>query len=171
MIRMNADKEENKRLCERYPFLIPWNRWSGMLITEAENGGFWPGDTESIPEYDYEYTELDEMPVGWRKAFGEKMCEEIRQVLIEDDDLERWRIVQLKEKYGALRLYDNGHKIGSRIDDVIGKYENISMRTCIRCGKPATKVTKGWVAPYCDNCVSDENTIDIDEYYETEEGE
>jgi hypothetical protein len=30
-----SDKEYNKQLCEKYPFLIPRNRWSGMKITEA----------------------------------------------------------------------------------------------------------------------------------------
>ena len=41
-------KEENRALCERYPFLIPSNRWSGMRITEAADGGYWPRDPEAI---------------------------------------------------------------------------------------------------------------------------
>lgn len=76
---------ENKRLCKRYPFLIPWNRFTGKFIQS----------------YDYSFTELDSMEDGWRKAFGLKMCEEIREALIEDNDLYRWRIVQMKEKYGC----------------------------------------------------------------------
>lgn len=75
-------KEYNKQLCEKYPFLIPRNRWSGMRITEAQNGGYWPGEPGAIPEYDYEYTELDNMPKGWRIAFSEQMCEEIKQELL-----------------------------------------------------------------------------------------
>lgn len=145
-------KEENAKLCLKYPFIIPWNRWSGMLITEAGNGGFWPGNPDAIPEYDYEYTELDDLPDGWNKAFGEQMCEEIKEALIEDDDLDRWRIVQLKEKYGSLRLYDNGTKIGSRIKNIIHKYEDLSMRTCAVCGEPATRVTTGYILPLCDDC-------------------
>lgn len=165
-MNMNENKEKNIKLCARYPFLLPWNRWSGKVITEAQDGGYWPGDPDAVPEYDYEYTELDSMPAGWRKAFGEEMCEEIRKALIEDDDLERWRIVQLKEKYGSLRIYDNGYKEGSRIPEIISKYENISMRTCVCCGRPATKITLGWICPYCDRCVPDGNAVDIDEYYE-----
>lgn len=105
-----VDKEENKRLCDRYPFLVPWNRWSGKLITDCAAGetGFWPGDPDKIPEYEYEYTELDDMPNGWRDAFGKQMCEEIREALIEDGDLDRWRIVQLKEKYGC---YDEATEV------------------------------------------------------------
>ena len=165
-MNVNENKEKNIKLCARYPFLLPWNRWSGKVITEAQDGGYWPGDPDAVPEYDYEYTELDSMPAGWRKAFGEEMCEEIRKALIEDDDLERWRIVQLKEKYGSLRIYDNGYKKGSRIPEIISKYENISMRTCVCCGRPATKITLGWISPYCDRCVPDGNAVDIDEYYE-----
>ena len=49
------EKEYNKQLCEKYPFLLPRNRWTGLVH----------------PDYDYSYTELDAMPTGWRKAFGE----------------------------------------------------------------------------------------------------
>lgn len=169
-IKKKRQARENRKLCERFPFLIPWNRWSGNLITECQNGkrGYWPGNPEAIPDYDWSYTELDSMPTGWRKAFGLQMCEEIRDALIEDGDLDRWRIVQLKEKYGSMRLYDNGHKVGSRIPDIIGKYEGMSSQTCIICGKPATKVTMGWISPFCDHCCPDERSVSIKEYYDTE---
>ena len=165
---MSRTKEENKRLCERYPFLIPWNAFSGMLITEAQHGGYWPGNPTSIPEYDYEYTLLDEIPDGWSESFGEQMCEEIREALIEDDDLDRWRIVQIKEKYGGLRIYDNGIKETSRVHDIIRKYENISEWTCVVCGKPATRITTGWISPFCDECCLNcggNRSVDIYEYY------
>lgn len=165
---MGRTQEENKRLCERYPFLIPWNRFSGMLITEAQHGGYWPGSPNEIPDYDYEYTELDELPEGWVKAFGEKMCEEIRDALIDDGDLDRWRIVQAKEKYGSLVIYDNGIKEGSRVHDIIDKYKNISGWTCIVCGKPATRITTGWISPFCDDCCincGNGRSVAIEEYY------
>lgn len=168
---MNDRKEiiadENRRLCARYPFLIPWNRWSGKLITECQNGerGYWPGDPDAIPGYDWSYTELDDMPDGWRKAFGTQMCEELRDALIEDGDLDRWKIVQLKEKWGSMRLYHNGNKKGSRIPGIIDRYERISERTCIVCGKPATRITMGWICPYCDDCCPEGQSESIDEYY------
>lgn len=165
---MTLNREENKRLCDQYPFLIPWNRWSGKLITEAGDGGYWPANPEKIPEYDYEYTEADDLPEGWMKAFGEQMFGEIRDALIEDNDLDRWRIVQIKEKFGELRLYDNGYKTGSRVPDIIDKYTEMSRRTCIVCGKPATRITIGWISPFCDNCcINCENgrSMPIEEYY------
>ena len=165
---MERTKEENKALCDRYPFLIPWNRWTGKLITEAKDGGFFPGDPDTVPPYDYEFTEADDMPDGWWQAFGEQMCEELRTALIEDDDLDRWRIVQIKEKYGRLCVFDNGHKVGSRIPEIIDKYERVSERTCIVCGKPATRMTTGWISPFCDDCCincGNGKSVPIDEYY------
>ena len=171
---MEDIKEKNKELCKQYPFLIPWNRWSGKLITDCAAGekGYWPGCPDELPEYDYEYTELDNMPDGWRIAFGIQMCEELREALIEDDDLDRYRVVEVKEKYGELRWYDNGIKAGSRVHDIVRKYENMSARTCIVCGKPATRVTLGWISPFCDDCcLNCENgrSVSIDEYYEEDD--
>ena len=144
---------ENKELCERYPFLIPWNRWSG----------------DPVPDYDYSYTELDNMPEGWRMAFGLRMCEDLRNALIDDNDLDRWRIVQLKEKYGELCLYYNGHKTGSTVPMIIDRYAKLSMRICIRCGAPATRMTTGWVSPYCEKCCPNERSMPIDEYFKEDE--
>ena len=148
---------ENKELCLRYPFLIPWNRWSGKSIIDCSGGerGYWPGDPDTIPDYNFEYTELDSMPDGWRRAFGLRMCEDLRNALIDDNDLYRWRIVQLKEKYGELRLYDNGQKIGSTVPMILERYAQLSMRTCICCGAPATRMTTGWISPYCEKCCPD----------------
>lgn len=73
---MQSNKESNQKLIERFPFLIPRNRWTGK-----------------IPEdYDYSYTELDSMPDGWRKTFGEQMCEDIREELVRAEYLDQYRI-------------------------------------------------------------------------------
>ena len=162
---MKTTKEQNKKLVERYPFLLPRNRWTDKVSKD----------------YDYSYTELDEMPDGWRIAFGRDICEEIRDELERAGYLDRYRITQIKEKYGTLRWYDFGHteRIGR---EIIPKYEKISAHTCICCGKPATRITLGWISPYCDNCVpkgkNGETTgyyksIPIEEYYQecTDESE
>ena len=109
--------EYNKALCEEFPFLIPSNRWSGIKITEAQNGGYWPGSPDDIPDYDYTYTELDDMPTGWRLAFGLDMCREIKEELIKFDYLDKYRITQIKEKYGSLRWYCGGAPIGKLSED------------------------------------------------------
>jgi hypothetical protein len=108
------------------------------------------------------YTELDAMEPGWRKAFGIQMCKEIKKELKKHKFLYKYRIVQIKEKFGGLRWYDSGTPKDSKILDIIDKYTQISYRTCGDCGKPATKISKGWIYPYCDNCVGDRNFTEID---------
>ena len=102
------------------------------------------------------YTELDSMDKGWRKAFGMNFCKDLRKALIKTGGyklLFRFRILQIKEKYGRLEVYCIGYN--DEINKVISKYSKLSEKTCIRCGKPATWISKGWISPYCDNCVPD----------------
>ena len=146
------------KLIERFPFLIPRNRWTGK-----------------VPEdYDYSYTELDSMPDGWRKAFGEQMCEDIREELVRAEYLDQYRITQIKEKYGTLCWYDFGCT-ERMLRDIIPKYEHLSARTCIRCGNPATKVSTGWISPYCDTCAGKishaERFISIEEWLDRSSSE
>jgi hypothetical protein len=119
---------------------------------------------EVHPDYDYSYTELDSMPTGWRKAFGLQMCDEIKEAL--GDQLHDYRITDIKEKYGSLRWYDAG--ANESVYNVISKYEKISAITCISCGDPATKVTKGWISPYCDAHYPENQNPDF--YYEISDG-
>ena len=162
-------KQRNRELCEKYPFLIPRNRWSGMRITEAQNGGFWRGDPEAVPEYDWEYTELDDMPDGWRKAFGEQLCEELKQELLKaggQEALDNYMIVQIKEKFGYLRWYDNGCT-ERWFSEILPKYENLSERTCICCGRPAKYISSGWISPWCEDCAKGihDRMVPIEEWF------
>lgn len=135
-----------KELKTRYPFLIPRNRFTDKIC-----------DGIGMTQEEYEnWSELDDMPDGWRKAFGEQMCEEIYQALLKNGGKEavnKYRIIQIKEKWGYLHWYDsNGN---TEINKIIRKYEDISEKTCIRCGKPATKISLGWISPYCDDCADE----------------
>lgn len=103
-----------------------------------------------------DYTELDAMPEGWRRAFGMDICKEIRAALYKEFGLKgvfNYRIEQIKEKYGSLRWYDA--RTTHKIQEIISKYEEISSRTCINCGAPATWISNGWISPYCDKCIGD----------------
>ena len=146
--------EINRGLIDKFPFLIPRNIWTDELIDD----------------YDYTYTLLDEMPIGWYKAFGVTMCEELAEKLKKADFLYDYRVVEIKEKYGELRWYDNGvpKKIYGEVSKIIDKYTELSRRTCVKCGNPATKISKGWISPWCDRCASHiknkENFIDINEW-------
>lgn len=148
-------KRRNRQLCERYPFLIPRDPLTGERLTDFFSGSI-TADGYGFQDYDYEFTELDDMPDGWRAAFGEQMCEELREALLREggeEALNHYMILQIKEKYGGLRWYSFGYT--RACDEVIKKYERLSEVTCIRCGRPATKISRGWIMPFCDECAED----------------
>lgn len=126
----------NKALVKRYPFLKPYNEYTGK-------------EDES-----YTSTWLDDMPRGWRIAFAEKMCEELLPILEKVNYVNEYKILQVKEKYASLRWYygDVPEEISEEIAKVISKYEDISYNTCCNCGKPATYESKGWICPFCKDC-------------------
>jgi hypothetical protein len=138
---MTNEQEKNKALIERFPFLLPWYGRDD--------------DGRIADDYDYETTMLDRIPSGWRVAFGEEMCEEILAALLSSGNtredglaaLKEYYISDIKEKYGQLRWLDSGG-----VDEVIRKYEKLAERTCISCGKPATRLSTHWISPYCDQC-------------------
>lgn len=102
---------------------------------------------EEINNYDW----LELIPVGW-KEIAHKMIEECEAIYPD------WEIIDLKEKYGALRCYDDGvpTPLRDKIDTILDKYEAMSGRTCCRCGNPATKISTGWILPWCDFCGQDD---------------
>lgn len=130
----------NKELVERYPFLWP-RKWNGEKL--------------DLDIWGYDGSELDWMPDGWRIAFGDEMMEELAEELKKYDWLDKYFPIQIKEKYGAMRWYDNGWPDGSRIPEIIQKYEHLSYSTCINCGKPARWISRGWIMPFCEDCAKD----------------
>ena len=133
---------KNWILCGKYPFLIPRYDWSG----------------EIVKDYDYTSTYLDDIPVGWKIAFGEMMCEEIKQELIRCNYLNEFRIVQAKEKFGGLRIYTNGEPVDCKVQQIIDKYSALSENICVICGKPDVPITNnGWISPYCKKCFTTPN--------------
>ena len=137
----------NTYLCIRFPFLkgrdyqdkphYPLIQWSG-----------WYGN----------------IPKGWRKAFGIQLCKELKDALKRCNYLKKYRIIDVKEKYGALNIYDCGAPIRD-VHDIVNKYEYISARTCIECGRPARYFTTGWFSPYCEDCIDEYRKISAREYY------
>lgn len=148
--------EENKKLIEEYPFLLPRSSYSGK-----------------VPEgYNYSYTVLDDMPAGWRKKFGLRMCRDIKKSLEDSGmDVKRYQIEDIKEKFGAMYVFDNGGNLEIK-NKILPKYMRMSERTCGICGGTATKIAVPWIFPLCDTCANSDRPnsyIDIGYYYGEQE--
>lgn len=61
----------------------------------------------------------------------------------------RFRVTQVKEQYGTLRIYHNG---GEEYEALVDKAEALSKVTCDVCGQQGTMRDDGWVMVRCDNC-------------------
>ena len=105
----------------------------------------------------YEWIEFS-LPSGWHEIAHQmiKECESIDST---------YTIIDLKEKFGSMRVYSyckswyddkEMEDYGFTISNIEDKYEQLSSKTCCKCGKPATKVSTGWVLPWCDKCGTDE---------------
>ena len=132
--------EYNKALCDKYPFLI----WYGDPLYRGY----------SEDKIDYKYTWEDELPPGWRKAFCPTIWDELKAILEKANYVNDFRFIQIKEKWGTLRLYYSG--VPKEIfDDVLAweqKYDKLSEETCIDCGAPSTRMTLGWINFVCNDC-------------------
>lgn len=133
---MNDFTEEQKanyELCMKYPILIPHND----------------------EEFQYEYTQLDFFPPGWKLAFGELWAQDVQDAInkmypsMQKDAC----ILDIKEKWGRLSVLFNVYS--SELSAVSRKYEDLSERICSRCGKLKSKKFSGWVTLLCDSCTKE----------------
>lgn len=132
--REKAVKLHNKRLVKQYPWLMPRSAWTG----------------KKPEDYDYSYIEWGCAP-GWDKAFGNMYLKELGKAVRHAGLEHEFQILEIKEKYGGYRLY--AAPLTDEIDDVISKYEALSQRICVQCGKPDVPVIiKGWIEPLCFDC-------------------
>lgn len=92
----------------------------------------------------------EEYPKGWRKIVDQ---------LMEDLSKSNWNreIVQIKEKFGELRVYvnDTSNEVYDRI--TAASFE--SLRTCQECGEPGSQRTIGWIRVLCDSCFSNKEVF------------
>jgi len=72
---------------------------------------------------------------------------------IEKNNISDFRITQVKEKFGELRIYYN--HVNKNIDNLINKASRESLSTCELCGKKGKIRTIGWLTTLCDKCYKD----------------
>ena len=84
----------------------------------------------------------------------DKLCKKLTNL-----NIENLMFVQIKEKFGGLRVYPNGGN--SEIWKLISKAEKESYKICETCGsKENVSQTSGWISTICQKC---KNKNDQDE--------
>lgn len=66
--------------------------------------------------------------------------------MLDDETL----ILQVKEKYGTLRIYLSG--FSDEAEKIVNDAENLSSYTCEKCGKVGKLNTDGWYSVRCEEC-------------------
>lgn len=130
-----AKKKEqlkNKKLIKKYYWLMPRSAWTGKILSD----------------YDYTWIEWGWCD-GWDKTFGSMFMKELGNA-IKKSGQKNFQIVEIKEKYGELRLYHNG--CSKEANDIIDKYTRISQNICMWCGCEAPMIDDGWVSVMCLDC-------------------
>lgn len=126
-------KKKNKKLLKKYPILMPH-------YLDTVDG-----------KYDYSFTDLDLVCIGWQNMFLE-LCDQIQRHLAEQNvDLSRFWFSDIKEKWGCLRIDAGGYN-DDAIEDMFVEAEMRSMLFCPSCGKPTKYVTSGYVLYVCPDC-------------------
>lgn len=120
---------KNYFFCLRYPFYKVRNMFDGRFLG-------------------YEFTWYDDIPIGWRKAFGKQFSKELKKQLKKDNQLKEFRFSDIKEKWGSLRIYTQG--CSEECWKLFDRYEELSSHYCIECGKRGKIHPKYYSAPLCD---------------------
>ena len=131
-------RRRNKKLVEELPFLRPLN-YDGSVDTT----------------YDYDWTQLDHFPNGWRKLII-KHLKAVKEVLVKYGQMDKLIIVESKEKWGEARIYYSGLDNADcydEIDEIFNRMSAESGKTCCVCGKKAEYQTIGWILPFCGKCI------------------
>lgn len=120
------DRELEKKFFDRFDFVYT----SGDLREDLMVFGF----------------ECDD---GWKDILWE-LCEKIEielQTTLEVPEYP-FRLLQVKEKYGTLRVYSNWET--EKIGDLIREAEEKSSRTCEVCGAPGSRSGDFWIKTLCE---------------------
>ena len=78
---------------------------------------------------------------GWFKIIDE-LLEKIQSYNI--------KIIDIKEKFGGLRVYTTPYD--EEAQEIINYYESLSYDTCERCGNVGESRPTGWIRTLCDRC-------------------
>ena len=98
----------------------------------------------------YNFTWLDSVPIGWQESFL-RMCQTLEPFK------EDFEILEIKEKYGQLRVYiltdnevDEYGVTYAQVEEVINSYCKSTISICPACGKEKSKEKY-----LCEDCIKE----------------
>ena len=121
----------------------------------------WKADLRET--FEEKVRELNIQYDGWVNSFILQLKDELFDLL--GSYVEQFYILEIKEKFGSLRIYwsfdlnglqdkyiEDVEELYEKIEAVIHKYEDISSKTCIVCGEYGVMRDDYWMTPWCDKC-------------------
>ncbi len=132
------NKELEQKLVERWP---TWFNTGGDIRCTAMPRGFEHGD-------------------GWFDILW-RLCEELEPLVAELEQAAgcQFEVLQVKEKFGGLRVHVNN--ANDAIRQRLESSEQESLHTCEVCGQPGKLRDGSWIKTLCDQHACVEGTADI----------
>lgn len=168
MILDKLKKLTNKELAERFPFMIVKDM-GGDIVYDPDN--------KEVPLLFFE-------DWGWRDI-QLALAEHIKPIYdrFDDEQKKNFWIVEVKEKFGALRTTFTSFT--SAIANWVNLAEYVSSYTCIKCGKIEIKYeyseaadgseigakkyfykqSEGWINPFCEECTKKIDNVEFTDMY------
>jgi hypothetical protein len=137
-------------LIEQFPWLNPREDWSNDYIQFDGEEDVW--------------TELDDLPEGWKEGFLEDMLTEIDEVLNEYDCVEDYRVLRAENKMGLFKWDHAGYTLDAKedLDRIVKLYKKVANETCMECGMRAKAYqANGEIVVACDLHKPEEDDIDV----------
>jgi hypothetical protein len=112
---------------------------------------------EDISMYEEWIKKELEVPDDKRREGWIKKCESFIENS-KSEIIDQLEFVQVKQKFGVLRIYLNGYPenevVRSRVYSFLNFAEDISGKTCEICGNPGGETDSSWVKIRCKSCES-----------------
>lgn len=121
----------------------------------------WKADLRET--FEEKVKELNIIYDGWVNSFIPQLKDELFDLL--GSYVEQFNVLEIKEKFGSLRIYwgfdvyglkdeyvEDIEELYENIENLLRKYEDISSKTCIVCGETGIMRDDYWMTPWCDKC-------------------
>jgi hypothetical protein len=88
---------------------------------------------------------------GWAPLLYD-LLGELERLIVERPELADMRVLQIKEKFGVLKIYVSDHASSDDVWNLLERYQQASSEVCERCGEPGELIhTDFWARTACKN--------------------